>query len=177
MNSRTRVFLSFVFIVVFVVTSAGQTQRINESDSYQLGPTLRVRIPSPQGFVDTFSRFRRLKDRFLVGQEPGSILQVHVPAATIRELEQNEDISLTFYSRVSAPAQSRMGNATQAEYLALVAGIEKQFDKIFDAKGPVLQEATKKLRTGLDKHYGTQNRVGNEAADQSRIFSTRTAGV
>lgn len=147
MRPPLRVLICVNFLSLAV---AAQAQAVSQ-DVVQVG-TKSVHIPPPDGFAATFARFARFRDRFLTGQNPGtSVVEVHVPASVIADLEKDQEISLSFYSGVGIPDASRAKDATVAEFRYLVGEFEKQHDAYPDAK-----EVAVRIRRVMDKILATR---------------------
>lgn len=153
MKNLLPVLLSCCLLAVFVsVTNAQQRQ----GDVYTLG-TRKVRIPAPEGFVDSFGRFERIAGIFTSSEDPGNVtLAAHVPLAQVPQMEKGELVSLTYYTKVWAGKSLLTMDISPDMFPGIKAHVQKNLPQLVDADSAKLKALVANARRGLNEHLGTE---------------------
>jgi hypothetical protein len=133
--------LSLASALVFVVgvVAHAQDHQTNAtkptsslSSSVQLGEKVVV-IPTPAGYEEATSQFKKIKDRFSATEAPeNDMLLVHMLAADCELMRQGSNATFSQYTKVSVLRQARALTVTSAMMAAAVEELRAQAVKFPD---------------------------------------------
>lgn len=149
--------MKLLSIVVIFLSFAGSilAQKVevasSQTDVYDLG-TRKVRIPAPDGFVDTMVLYPRIAGRLIASEAPvNEVLAVHVTEDLIPSIKSGAEPDLPFYTKVSIMREAKSMDLDDVTYQGLVGAFEKQWTG-------ALQEMIKPIEKGagerLKEHWG-----------------------
>lgn len=126
----------------------------NATDTYDLG-SRKVKIPTPDGFINATSQFPSVTARIRATEDPGNdLLAVTVPESFVPKLKISEDIDLEFYAKVSVSKRARAIDITKDNFAALIASFEKNFGAYIEPGGPLMTSVEKNSEKGLTELLG-----------------------
>jgi len=151
---RRSVFPGFALLVLgLVLTAEAQVPSNVSIQSYDVGGR-SVRIPSPEGFTEVLSRFKRFSQRFTGTESPQlEMLAVHIPDELIPVIAKRLDPDLDLFTKVSVSTSAKAIDMTPETFAAVATTLEKNFDKYLEPNGTVMAEMNKNADKGLDRYW------------------------
>jgi hypothetical protein len=160
--------LSLASALVFVVgvVAHAQDHQTNAtkptsslSSSVRLGEKVVV-IPTPEGYEEATSQFKKIKDRFSATEAPeNDMLLVHMLAADCELMRQGSNATFSQYTKVSVLRQARALTVTSAMMAAAVEELRAQAVKFPDPNNPTTVAMEKHLERALSNLNSKQTTI------------------
>jgi len=129
-----------VVLCVFAVLPL-RAQTTSVSDTFQLG-SREVRVPAPEGFVDTEPRFDRVALRLATTEAPqNETIASYVPESLVPKLTENQNIDLPIYAKFAVGRRVKALDCSPENFATTVAGFKAFFPTLLDPNS----QATKQL--------------------------------
>lgn len=156
-----KIFYFLVFVIALVGGTLAQKAgpRPAVAEAYDLG-SRKVRIPAPDGFVDTMVLYPRIAGRLIASEAPiNEVLAVHVTEEIVPAIKTGAEPDLPFYTKVSVMREVKSIDLDDMSFQALIGAFEKQW-------AGALQEVIKPTEKGagerLKEYWGrdTELKIG-----------------
>ena len=129
------------------------------SDVYQLG-TKQVRVPVPEGFINSATRYDRVVERLYLSEDPrNETIASFVHQSLIPKLDLNQNVDIPLYAKFSV-VRSVMAVDCSPENFAQTVKVSKSLNAVFldpDSKLHKDQEAS--LSKNLGEVWGTDKQA------------------
>jgi hypothetical protein len=135
----------FFLTVALCVFAALPLTAQTTSDIFQLG-SKAIRVPAPEGFVDTATRFDKVALRLATTEAPqNETIASYVPESLVSKLTENQNIDLPIYAKFSVGRRIKDLDCSPQNFATTVAGFKAFFPTLLDPNS----QATKQLESDI----------------------------
>lgn len=133
-----------------------------------------VALPTPAGFVEATTSAPAIKSFFAKNEAPGlDLLEAHIPASVLDEIEQGSFSRLKFYTKVSIPTAARNVDFSSEDFAQMISTVEEQSNHVLDMNSPHMRATMRKLQDNISESTnGTAKIDISQAISLGRLRKT-----
>ena len=144
--------LLLIVLVCGCMPLAAQTATV--PDTFQLG-TRQVRVPPPEGFIDTATKFDRVVQRIAIAEDPANeTMASYVPDSMVTKLTESQSIGLPLFAKFSVSRRVKSVDCSAEFFAAVVASVKSTIPQLLDSDSKFAKNVTANMNKAIEELSG-----------------------